>query len=71
MWCPKCGGRSRVVGTDTADIVSRFRKCLKCGYSWQTTEAIRFDDYWREYAKDLVDNNPKIGQPPKDKDRKS
>jgi transcriptional repressor NrdR len=59
MWCPKCGGRSEVAATRTADTVERFRKCLACGYAWQTIEAIKSDDYWREYALIAAENNLK------------
>ncbi len=61
MTCPKCAhDNTRVVGTVKGQVNERFRKCKKCGYSFQTIEAIRFDDYWRDYAKDTADNEPDI-----------
>lgn len=51
MICPYCAyEKTRVVGTDKSLQVKRLRKCLKCGHTFPTTEAIDFDKYWREYA---------------------
>ena len=52
MWCPKCCARTKVVGTSTGIQNERFRKCVICGYTFTTIEAIKFDSYWREYAKE-------------------
>lgn len=52
MWCPKCCGKTKVVGTTTGLQNERFRKCVKCNYTFQTLEAIKFDDYWKEYARE-------------------
>lgn len=55
MWCPKCAKKTKVVGTVSTSTTERFRKCLECGYSFSTVEAIKFDDYWREYARETFD----------------
>lgn len=52
MWCPKCASKTKVIGTITATTNERFRKCVKCKYTFSTIEAIKFDDYWREYARE-------------------
>ncbi len=54
MWCPKCCGKSKVIGTVTDVKVKRFRRCLDCGYTFPTTEAIDNDKYWNEYAKKIL-----------------
>ncbi len=60
MICPKCANeKTEVVGTSKGTVNERFRKCPRCGYSFQTVEAVRFDDYWREYAKDTLETNTK------------
>jgi transcriptional repressor NrdR len=59
MLCPKCIGRSKVIGTSTSTTTERFRKCRRCGYTFTTIEAIKFDDYWREYAKETFESNTK------------
>ncbi len=54
MWCPKCASdKTKVIGITKSTQNERFRKCLKCGYSFVTIEAIKFDNYWKEYAKAL------------------
>lgn len=56
MICPKCAhDKTRVIGTIKTTQVKRFRKCTKCGYSFQTVEAILCDKYWREYAEATFD----------------
>lgn len=60
MWCPKCAGRTKVVGTTTGTENERFRKCLDCGHSFQTVEAVKFDDYWKNYAKETFNETNKI-----------
>ena len=59
MWCPKCCGRTKVVGTTTGIRNERFRKCVKCKYSFTTVEAIKFDSYWGEYAKETFKKDSK------------
>lgn len=59
MWCPKCCGKTKVVGTSTGVQNERFRKCTECGYTFSTIEAIKFDDYWREYAKETFSETDK------------
>ena len=62
MFCPKCAGKTKVVGTVTGLNNKRFRECVsnECRYSFSTIEAIQFDDYWREYAKDTFKSDNKI-----------
>ncbi len=51
MLCPKCGSeKTKVVNTVKGIIQERTRKCLECGYVFQTVEAIKYDKYWREYV---------------------
>lgn len=39
MKCPHCGGKSHVLYTQKLQKeVSRFRRCLECGYTFETTE---------------------------------
>lgn len=59
MMCPKCAADTRVVHTDKGTVNERSRKCPQCGYSFMTVEAIRFDDYWRDYARASMEINPK------------
>lgn len=52
MVCPKCAhSKTVVVGTVKGVTNERWRKCVKCAYTFGTVEAIKFDDYWREYAR--------------------
>jgi transcriptional repressor NrdR len=52
MICPYCASvKTKVVGTVNGIRKERFRKCLACGKTFQTVEAIKFDDYWKEYAR--------------------
>ena len=60
MICPKCMGETKVVGTTKGIQNERFRKCKNCGFTFQTVEAIRFDDYWREYARETLNSDHKI-----------
>lgn len=56
MICPYCAyKKTYVVGVSTSTKTERFRKCPKCGKSFQTIEAVKFDDYWKKYAKELED----------------
>jgi transcriptional repressor NrdR len=60
MWCPKCTSKTKVVATVTGTENERFRKCTECDYSFSTVEAIKFDDYWKEYAKETYNGDNKI-----------
>ncbi len=53
MICPYCvNDKTQVVGTVKAGtVVERFRRCPRCNKTFQTTEAIKFDSYWGEYAR--------------------
>lgn len=51
MWCPQCQGeKTRVVGTESAILVVRFRRCPQCGYGFITCERHDFDPHWQEHA---------------------
>ena len=56
MWCPECQNeKTQVVGTDSATLVIRFRRCQQCGYRFITFERHDFDTHWQtnaEYAKE-------------------
>jgi len=52
LWCPKCTAKTKVIGVITSLQNERFRKCTQCNYTFSTIEAIKFDDYWKEYAKE-------------------
>jgi transcriptional repressor NrdR len=56
MVCPYCAhNKTAVLSTVKSTTNERFRRCLKCGKTFQTIEAVRFDDYWKEYAKATLD----------------
>lgn len=64
MMCPKCMAKTRVYGTDTGLVNKRYRKCVKCGYSFMTKEMIEADLFSVEYLAYLkeigeVENNDK------------
>ena len=63
MWCPKCASKTKVVATVTGTENERFRKGLTCSFSFGTVEAIKFDDYWKEYAKETFNGDNKIKDP--------
>ncbi|MGP1450286.1 MAG: hypothetical protein ACTTJS_04080 [Wolinella sp.] len=60
MLCPKCAKKTIVVGTVSGVVNQRFRQCKACGHTFQTIEAVRFDDYWRWYAKYTLEDNQRI-----------
>lgn len=48
--CPKCGGRlgsSQTHFSKLWGVVTRFRKCVKCGNKFKTAE-VDFDDFQRQ-----------------------
>ncbi len=59
MMCPRCAGDTYVISTVKGMVNERYRKCKRCDYTFMTIEAIRFDDYWRDYAKESMSMNPK------------
>ncbi|MFV0481866.1 MAG: hypothetical protein ACK5LP_07770 [Campylobacteraceae bacterium] len=59
MMCPKCAGKTTVNGVIKGTVNNRFRKCLNCGYTFQTVEAVKFDDYWKDYAAQAYETNKK------------
>ena len=59
MICPKCMGQTEVRCTVKGTFNERFRVCLNCNYKFQTIEAVKFDNYWKEYAKETHDANIK------------
>ncbi len=41
MWCPKCGCEiSRVIHTQKANNVRRWRRCIRCNHSFTTREKL-------------------------------
>lgn len=63
MFCPKCAyDKTEVKAVVKGQTNERFRKCPRCGYTFQTIEAIRFDDFWREYAKSSSENDRYISK---------
>jgi len=58
MLCPRCSyEKTQVRGTVKGQTNERFRHCPRCGFTFQTIEAIRFDDYWKKYARSSVEND--------------
>jgi transcriptional repressor NrdR len=57
MYCPKCCSKTRVIGTVAGQTNERFRKCTVCGHSFQTVEAIKYDEYWKEYKESSIENS--------------
>lgn len=56
MICPRCAyEKSVVVGTVKGLQNERYRKCPKCGYTWQTIEVIKYDFYPKAYLKSLFE----------------
>lgn len=63
MICPYCANdKTEVLNTIKGLRNERFRRCSRCGKTWQTVEAVKFDSYWEEYAR-------AIEEPKKDKKR--
>ena len=51
MLCPKCGSeRTKVVLSIKGIMQERTRKCIDCGYIFQTLEALKYDKIWKEYT---------------------
>ncbi len=64
MFCPRCAyPKTEVKGTIKGQTNARFRVCPRCGFTFQTIEAIRFDDYWKEYARSSAENDQHIPNP--------
>ncbi|MDR0467837.1 MAG: hypothetical protein LBG67_03210 [Campylobacteraceae bacterium] len=59
MICPKCAGKTAVKCKINGTVNNRYRTCLECGHKFQTVEAIQFDNYWSEYAKETYEANKK------------
>jgi transcriptional repressor NrdR len=59
MFCPKCAGKTRVIGSVDGLVRRRFRKCLKCGHTFPTVEAVQFDAFWDDYLKDVYEADKK------------
>lgn len=54
MICPKCAHEKTEVKATIGGLKRRrFRKCPNCGYTFMTIEAVYYDGYWREYAKEI------------------
>lgn len=55
MTCPYCMyDKTKVVGTSKDLVVKRFRKCLRCGKTFPTTETLDYDEYWKEYKEETI-----------------
>ena len=68
MICPYCArDKTSVEGTVKGTQNERFRKCKKCGKTFQTVEAIKFDDYWREYARETFNDELNKSEEQRDK----
>ena len=56
MWCPECQSeKTEVLGTKSAIVVIRFRRCPQCGYRFTTSERHDYDARWKkntEYARE-------------------
>jgi transcriptional repressor NrdR len=57
--CPKCAGKTSVIGSVGGLVRERLRRCTKCGYVFPTIEAIKFDVFWKEYLRDISEINKK------------
>jgi transcriptional repressor NrdR len=53
-------GDTTVVGTTKGSTNERFRRCKSCGYTFHTIEAVKFDDYWKQYAKEAYELNYEV-----------
>ena len=52
MFCPKCGSENtKVVASIKGAVKERTRKCLDCGFTFMTIEALKYDPIWKEYAR--------------------
>ncbi len=52
MWCPKCGyEKSRVVHTEKANNVRRWRRCVECNYPFITNEMMECNEEDVKYAR--------------------
>ncbi len=60
MLCPKCAHKTRVIATVTGIENERYRRCFACKFTFATVEAIKFDDFWRVYAKETFNSTNKI-----------
>lgn len=61
MICPRCLSEKTTV-TKTiknVNVVERYRQCPDCKYTFLTTEAIKNDRYWEEYAEYTFSTNQK------------
>lgn len=57
MICPRCANpKSKVMGTEKSTITERWRKCLACGYKWNTVEVPKNDRYLKGYTYSLFDD---------------
>ena len=57
--CPICGADANVTRTSRGTVNLRNRKCVECGHTFITLEAILYDEYWKFYAKESVIMNHK------------
>ncbi len=63
MWCPRCANpKTTVESTVKSSKTERFRKCPKCGYTWQTIEVMKYDWRARRYLEDLFSEDEEGGR---------
>ncbi len=56
MICPRCvSSHTKVLKTVKSTTTERFRKCMNCGYLWNTVELPKNDKYLSSYVKSLFD----------------
>ncbi|EJP76018.1 MULTISPECIES: hypothetical protein [Campylobacter] len=55
MICPKCANeKTKVVTTIKSTTNERWRKCPKCGCTFETIEIIKIDSDLKEYVKEIL-----------------
>ena len=58
MYCPKCKEESfKVTSSNTGLVTTRIRKYTDCGHSIHTIESVKYDNYTKSYAKEMIQQN--------------
>ncbi|TQR29171.1 hypothetical protein DMB92_08520 [Campylobacter sp. MIT 99-7217] len=53
MFCPRCANeKTAVLKTVKSDTNERFRRCVKCGYTFTSIELVKVDKYLEVYIKE-------------------
>lgn len=56
MQCPKCQeAHLKVTNIKTGLVTTRIRKCTNCGHSLHTVESIKYDNYSKAYAREMIE----------------